>query len=202
VSSHKIVIFAPQKEKKMILPVYAYGQAVLKKVADPIEKDFPNLQELIENMWETMYHASGMGLAAPQIGVSARLFLVDTLQLKDEEKSKGGIKKVFINAQKIEEGGEPWTYEEGCLSIPQITGDVERPAQIKLRYQDENLVEHEEIFTGMNARVIQHEYDHIEGTLFLEHLKPIKRRLLKRKLENIKKGKVSVDYKMKFPVKK
>ncbi|MCH2082744.1 MAG: peptide deformylase [Saprospiraceae bacterium] len=186
----------------MILPVYAYGQAVLKKVADPIEKDFPNLQELIENMWETMYHASGMGLAAPQIGVSARLFLVDTLQLKDEEKSKGGIKKVFINAQKIEEGGEPWTYEEGCLSIPQITGDVERPAQIKLRYQDENLVEHEEIFTGMNARVIQHEYDHIEGTLFLEHLKPIKRRLLKRKLENIKKGKVSVDYKMKFPVKK
>lgn len=186
----------------MILPVYAYGQAVLKKVADPIEKDFPNLQELIENMWETMYHASGMGLAAPQIGVSARLFIVDTLQLKDEEKSKGGIKKVFINAQKIEEGGEPWTYEEGCLSIPQITGDVERPAQIKLRYQDENLEEHEEIFTGMNARVIQHEYDHIDGILFLEHLKPIKRRLLKRKLENIKKGKVSVDYKMKFPVKK
>jgi peptide deformylase len=202
VSRRKIVIFAPQKEKKMILPVYAYGQAVLKKVATPIEKDFPNLTELIENMWETMYHASGMGLAAPQIGVSARLFIVDTLQLKDEEKSKGGIKKVFINAQKIEEGGEPWTYEEGCLSIPQITGDVERPAQIKLRYQDENLEEHEEIFTGMNARVIQHEYDHIDGILFLEHLKPIKRRLLKRKLENIKKGKVSVDYKMKFPVKK
>lgn len=185
----------------MILPVYAYGQSVLKKKADPIDKDFPNLQEFIENMWETMYHANGVGLAAPQVGVSARIFIVDTEQIKDEEKSKDGIKRAFINAQKIEEGGEPWVYEEGCLSIPKVTADVERPAQIRLRYLDENLEEHEELFTGMNARVIQHEYDHIDGILFLEHVKPIKRRMMKRKLENIKKGKIDVDYKMKFPLK-
>ena len=184
----------------MILPVYAYGQSVLKKKAAPIETDYPDLKSLIDNMWETMYHANGMGLAAPQVGLSIRLFIIDTEQLKDRnEKAEDGIKRAFINAQKIDEGGELWPYEEGCLSIPHITADVERPAQIKLRYLDENLEEREEIFTGMNARVIQHEYDHIEGILFLEHLRPLKRRLLKRKLENIKKGKVDVDYKMKFP---
>jgi len=183
----------------MILPIYAFGQPVLKKVSAQIEKDYPELEQLIQNMWDTMYHAHGVGLAAPQIGLGIRLFVVDSEQMMDEEQDKGtGVKKVFINAQKIEEGGEPWDFEEGCLSIPDVRGDVNRPAQLKLRYLDENFVEREDVFTGINARVIQHEYDHIDGILFTEHLKPIKRRLVKRKLENIKKGKVSADYKMKF----
>ena len=183
----------------MILPIYAYGQAVLKKEAEAIQPDYPGLAALIENMWETMYFAEGVGLAAPQIGRSIRLFLVDTDQVKREEEQEAGIKKVFINAQKVEEGGEAWPYEEGCLSIPDVRGEVERPAQIRLRYLDEQFEEHDEIFTGFNARVIQHEYDHIDGILFTEHLKPIKRRLVRRKLDNIKKGKIKVDYKMKFP---
>ncbi|RMF24796.1 MAG: peptide deformylase [Bacteroidetes bacterium] len=182
----------------MILPIYAYGQPVLKKVAQPIEPDYPGLHELIENMWETMYKAEGVGLAAPQVGRSIRLFIVDTRQAMEEGKEDEGLKKVFINPQKLDENGEPWAYEEGCLSIPDIRGDVERPPTIRLRYQDENFQEHEETFTGINARVIQHEYDHLEGILFIELLKPIKRRLIKRKLENIRKGKVQVDYKMKF----
>ncbi len=183
----------------MILPIYAYGQAVLKKEAEAIDPDYPGLEALIENMWETMYFAEGVGLAAPQIGRSIRLFLVDTDQVKQEDGQEAGIKKVFINAQKVEEGGEAWSYEEGCLSIPDVRGEVERPAQIRLRYLDEQFEEHDEIFTGFNARVIQHEYDHIDGILFTEHLKPIKRRLVRRKLDNIKKGKIKVDYKMKFP---
>lgn len=185
----------------MILPIYALGQPVLKKVGAEIDKDYPNLEQLIENMWETMYHANGVGLAAPQIGLAIRLFVVDSEQMMDEddEKEKGtGVKKVFINAQKVEEGGDPWDFEEGCLSIPDVRGDISRPAQLKLRYLDENFVEKEEVFTGINARVIQHEYDHIDGILFTELLKPIKRRLVKRKLENIKKGRISPDYKMKF----
>lgn len=183
----------------MILPIYAFGQPVLKKMANPIDKDYPELEQLIKNMWETMYHAHGVGLAAPQVGLPIRLFVVDSEQMMDEEKDKGtGVKKVFINAQKIEEGGDPWDFEEGCLSIPDVRGDVNRPAQLKLRYQDENFVEKEELFTGINARVIQHEYDHIDGILFTELLKPIKRRLVKRKLENIKKGNVNPEYKMKF----
>lgn len=183
----------------MILPIYAYGQTVLKKEAEPIDPDYPDLEELIENMWETMYQAQGVGLAAPQIGRSIRLFVVDTIQLMEEGKEEEGIKQVFINAEKIEEAGDLWTYEEGCLSIPEVRGDVDRPPQLRLRYQDENFDTREKVFTGMNARVIQHEYDHIDGILFVEHLKPIKRRLVKRKLENIRKGKVKVDYRMKFP---
>ena len=180
----------------MILPIYAFGQPVLKKIAKTIKKDYPDFKELLENMWETMYEAQGVGLAAPQIGRSIRLFLIDTTQTAEEEEK--GIKRAFINAQKIEEGGDLWPYEEGCLSIPNIRGDVERPAQIKLRYQDENFKVHEEIFNGMEARVIQHEYDHLEGILFTELLKPIKRRFVRRKLENIKKGITDVDYKLKF----
>ncbi len=183
----------------MILPIYAYGQTVLKKEAEPIDPDFPELEELIDNMWETMYQAQGVGLAAPQIGRSIRLFVVDTIQLMEEGKEEEGIKQVFINAEKIEEAGEPWSYEEGCLSIPEVRGDVDRPPQLRLRYQDENFDTHERVFTGMNARVIQHEYDHIDGILFVEHLKPIKRRLVKRRLDNIRKGKVKVEYRMKFP---
>ena len=182
----------------MILPIYAFGQAVLKKVGEPIDQNYEGLAELIENMWETMYNAKGVGLAAPQIGRAIRLFIVDTVQIMDEGKEAEGIKRVFINAEKIEEGGDEWDYEEGCLSIPDIRGDVSRPAQIKLRYMDENFEEHTEVFMGMNARVIQHEYDHTDGILFTEYLKPLKRRLIRRRLENIKKGKIASDYKMKF----
>ncbi|HMQ49604.1 MAG TPA: peptide deformylase [Saprospiraceae bacterium] len=184
----------------MILPIYAYGQAVLKKKAEEISPDYPELNKLLEDMWETMYQADGVGLAAPQIGKSIRLFLVDTMQIMEEGKEAEGIKQVFINAQKVEESGEPWNYEEGCLSIPHIRGEVERPKNLSIRFLDENFQEQIKTFEGINARVIQHEYDHIEGVLFVEHLKPIKKRMIQRKLDDIKKGKVSVDYKIKFPL--
>ncbi|MCB0574781.1 MAG: peptide deformylase [Saprospiraceae bacterium] len=185
----------------MILPIFAYGQPVLKKIAAPVEPGFPDLPALIADMWETMYHADGVGLAAPQVGHSIRLFVIDTLQLDKEdgdEAEEKGFKKVFINAQKVEEAGDPWAYEEGCLSIPRIRGDVERPESIRLKYMDENFNEYEETFTGVNARVIQHEYDHIEGVLFTEKLKPLKKRLIQRKLEDIRLGKINPEYKMKF----
>lgn len=187
----------------MILPIIAYGHPVLKKVAASIEPDYPGLEELIANMWETMYHADGVGLAAPQIGQPIRLFVIDTLQIgREEQKEKKdaepGFKKVFINAQKVEETGDLWTYEEGCLSIPRIRGDVDRPPVLRLRYLNEQFEEVEETFRGINARVIQHEYDHIEGILFTERLKPLKKRLIQRKLEDIRVGKISTDYKMKF----
>jgi peptide deformylase len=182
----------------MILSIYGYGQSVLKKKAESIDADYPELEELIANMWETMYQAQGVGLAAPQVGLPIRLFIIDTEQMQEEGKESEGLKRVFINAEKVEENGEPLPYEEGCLSIPDIRGDVIRPAVLHLRYQDEHFEEHEEVFTGMTARVIQHEYDHLEGVLFIEYLKPVKKRLIRKKLENIKKGKISVDYKMKF----
>jgi peptide deformylase len=182
----------------MLLSVYAYGQPVLKKMGKSIPAEYPNLEKLIADMWETMYHANGVGLAAPQIGKAIRLFVVDTIQMMEEGREAEGLKKVFINAEKIEESGEEWAYEEGCLSIPDVRGDVERPANIRLRWVDENFVEQEATFSGLNARVIQHEYDHTDGKLFTEYLKPLKRRLIQRKLENIKKGKVSADYRMKF----
>lgn len=186
----------------MILPIYAYGQAVLRKKGSNITSDYPNLSDLITNMWETMYHANGVGLAAPQIGRSIRLFVVDTVQMMEEGEAEEGVKQVFINAQKIEEDGESWTYEEGCLSIPDIRGDVDRPERIKLTYQDEQFNTHTQEFTGLNARVIQHEYDHIDGVLFTEHLKPVKKQLIRRKLEAIRKGKAKVEYKMVFPAAK
>lgn len=182
----------------MILPIYSYGHPVLKEIGQDITSDYPELTRLIENMWETMYQAEGVGLAAPQIGLPIRLFLVDTQQTQDEGEEHKGIKKVFINAQKLEETGEEWAYEEGCLSIPTIRGDVDRQPILRIRYQDENFETHEETFEGINARVIQHEYDHIEGILFTERLKPVKRQLVRRKLEKIRKGAVSVSYKMKF----
>lgn len=182
----------------MILPIYAYGQPVLKQVGKDIEPDHPNLQELIENMWETMYNASGVGLAAPQVGLSIRLFVIDTIQIMDKGKEAEGIKRVFINAHKVEESGEPWAYEEGCLSIPEVRGDVDRPPTLRLRWVDESFQPYEETFTGVNARVIQHEYDHIDGVLFVEHLKPVKKRLVRRKLEDIRKGKAKAEYKLKF----
>lgn len=182
----------------MILPIYAYGQPVLKKMAKPVENLDEEFKELINHMWETMYNASGVGLAAPQIGQSIRLFLVDTVQVMEEGEEDKGIKRAFINAQMIEETGDTWLYEEGCLSIPDIRGDVERNSTIKIKYLDENFEEREELFDGINARVIQHEYDHIEGKLFTEKLKPLKRKLITRKLDKIKKGKVKSDYRLKF----
>ena len=183
----------------MILPIVAYGHSVLKNKAEDIEKEYDDLGELIANMWETMYNAQGVGLAAPQIGLSKRIFIVDTAQTLDEnEDGEKGIKKVFINPIKLAEDGQFWTYEEGCLSIPNIRGDVDRQDKVRIRYFDEDFNIHEEKFTGLNARVIQHEYDHLEGILFIDKIKPLKRRLLKRKLENIKNGSISVDYKMKF----
>ncbi|NNF20421.1 MAG: peptide deformylase [Saprospiraceae bacterium] len=186
----------------MILPIYAFGQKILKQVGKEIGQDFEDLDTLIANMWETMYNAKGIGLAAPQVGKSLRLFLVDTKQIEEEEQEHVGIKKVFINAEMIEESGEEMNYEEGCLSIPDIRGDVLRQPTIRIWYQDENFEEHEEDFTGINARVIQHEYDHIEGKLFTEKLQPLKKRLIKRKLDNIRKGKIAVDYRMRFAVRK
>jgi len=183
---------------KMILPIYAYGQPVLKKKCEPIDKDYPELDTLIANMWETMYNAEGVGLAAPQIGLPIRMFLVDTVQSMEEGEEDKGIKKVFINAQKIKEEGKIWDYEEGCLSIPNIRGDVSRPEVLRLRYMDKNFKEHEEVFDGINARVIQHEYDHIEGILFTQLLKPIKKKLVKRKLGKIAKGKADASYRLKF----
>lgn len=182
----------------MILPIYAYGQPVLKKNCEPINKDYPELETLIANMWETMYNAEGVGLAAPQIGLPIRMFVIDTVQSMEEGEEDKGIKKVFINAKKIKEGGEPWDYEEGCLSIPNIRGDVSRPAVLRLRYMDENFEEHEEVFDGINARVIQHEYDHIEGILFTQLLKPLKKKLIKRKLDKIAKGRTDASYRLKF----
>ena len=186
----------------MLLPIYAYGQPVLKKVAEDISPDYPNLSKLIENMWETMYEAHGVGLATPQIGQAIRLFTIDTEQIEKEEESQHvGFKKVFINAQKIEESGEKWSYEEGCLSIPNIRGEVMRKPFLTIRYLDEHFVEHTETFDGVNARVIQHEYDHIDGILFTDHLSPVKRTLIRNKLENIRRGKVNAEYKMRFVVK-
>jgi peptide deformylase len=182
----------------MILPIFAYGQPVLKKIAAPITPDYPELETLIANMWETMYHADGVGIAAPQIGLAIRLFVIDTGLIDRKNDEQKGFKRVFINAQMVEEGGAPWNYEEGCLSVPHIRGDVERPDTIRLRWQDEHFVEHEETFNGINARVIQHEYDHIQGVLFTELLKPLKKRLVQRKLEDIRVGKVNTDYKMRF----
>ena len=184
----------------MILPIYTYGHTVLKKLTTDVPEDFPQLCELINDMWETMYNAHGVGLAAPQVGRSLRLFLVDTLQLNgDDEKENEGIKKVFINAEILNETGKEWSYEEGCLSIPALRGDVDRKPEITIRYQDEKFKWHEEQYEGVNARVIQHEYDHILGVLFTEKLKPLKRKLIQRKLDKMKKGKVNAEYKIKLP---
>jgi peptide deformylase len=190
----------------MILPIIAYGDSVLRKVADDIKSDYPNLKELIFNMWDTMYNANGVGLAAPQIGLPIRIFLVDTTPFSDDEdlnpeeqKQLDGFKQTFINAHIEEETGEEWLFNEGCLSIPDVREDVTRKDTIKITYWDEDFKEHTKIFDGLLARVIQHEYDHIEGILFTDKLSALKRRMLKGRLTNISKGKINVDYRMKFP---
>lgn len=187
----------------MILSVVAYGDPVLKRIADPVDPDTitsAEFRELVDSMFETMYNADGVGLAAPQIGKSVRLFIVDTVQLQEpKEPEFKGVRQAFINAEILEESGDEWKYEEGCLSIPNIREDVSRQPAILLRYRDIEGKEHTEKFDGINARVIQHEYDHIEGVLFTDKINPLKKRLLQRKLEKISKGKVSVGYKMRFP---
>ena len=181
----------------MILPVTLYGDPVLKKRAEDIASDFPNLQDVIKNMWQTMYAASGVGLAAPQVGMSIRLFVVDTVQLQEKRKTDfKGIKKVFINPTILEETGEEWKYEEGCLSIPGIREDVFREPVVKIHYFDEHFNEFTETFDDINARVIQHEYGHREGVLFTDKLKPLKRKLLLPKLTKISSGEVDVDYRV------
>ena len=190
----------------MILPIIAYGDPVLRKVSKEITKDYPKLDELIANMTETMKNAQGVGLAAPQIGKDVRLFLIDASpfaesdELEEEEKLfLQGFNRVFINAKIIEEEGEEWAFNEGCLSIPNINEDVFRNETIHIEYQDENFEKKEDTLSVIDDRIIQHEYDHIEGILFTDKLSSLKKRLLKKKLENISKGKVDIGYRMKFP---
>lgn len=178
----------------MKLPIVAYGDPVLKKVCTPIEKDYPDLQLLISNMFETMNNASGVGLAAPQIGLPIRLFIVDT-----GADDKDRYKKVFINAEILEESGELWAFNEGCLSIPDVREDVMRKPNVRIRFYDENWELHEEEVTGMPARVIQHEYDHIQGTLFTDKLSQLRKTMLRSKLTAISKGNIKADYRMRFP---
>lgn len=180
----------------MKLPIVAYGDPVLKKVCKDVEQTYPDLQQLISDMFDTMYAASGVGLAAPQIGLPIRLFIVDT---GADEDGKEGFKKVFINAEIVEESGVEWAFNEGCLSIPEIREDVMRKPNVLIKYYDENWNIHHDKVTGMPARVIQHEYDHIEGKLFTDKLSLLRKRMLQSKLENIAKGNVHTDYKMRFP---
>lgn len=193
----------------MILPIVAYGDPVLKRKADEIEQSHPDLQTLIDNMFETMYEASGVGLAAPQIGKSIRLFVIDGSPFADKDEDEeddplaegiDGFKKVFINPLILEETGEEWAFNEGCLSIPKVREDVYRKPKIRVQYFDENWKKYDEVFEGYKARIIQHEYDHIEGILFTDKLSAIRKKLISKKLANISKGIVSVDYKMKFPL--
>lgn len=186
----------------MKYPITVYGDPLLRKKAKNIDKDDPNLNEIIENMWETMYYSDGVGLAAPQVGKSIRLFLIDASSGADEEPELEGFKKVFINAERIETSGEEWTMNEGCLSLPEIREDVLRKDEVRLRYFDENFVQHEETFKGFAGRVIQHEYDHLEGVLFIDYLSPLRKRLLKGKLNAIASGKVHPHYRIKIPAKK
>mgnify|MGYP001091480195 CR=1 FL=1 len=193
----------------MILPIVAYGSPVLKKKASDITKDYPKLDELIDNMFETMYNANGVGLAAPQIGLSIRLFVVDAKPFSQDEsltekevKELETFKRVFINPKIIEENGIEWDFNEGCLSIPDVHEDIFRKPEIKVEYLDENFEPQVEILSGLPARVVQHEYDHIEGILFTDRISNLKKRLIKSKLNNITKGKIDVGYKMKYPLAK
>ena len=190
----------------MILPIVAYGDAVLRKKAEDISEDYPKLSELIATMFETMYDAYGVGLAAPQIGLPIRLFVIDTNPFSDddelsesEQKQLASFKRTFINAKILEETGDEWAFNEGCLSIPDVREDVFRKPKVKIQYQDEQFKTHVEEFDGLIARVIQHEYDHIEGILFTDKLSALKKRLIKARLTNISKGNIRVDYKMRFP---
>lgn len=193
----------------MILPIIGYGDPVLRKVGEAIAPDYPNLKEIIANMYETMYNAYGVGLAAPQVGLAIRLFVIDTTPFgededlsNDEQNQLKNFKRTFINAKMIKEEGDEWGFNEGCLSIPEVREDVYRNETITIEYCDENFVTKTEVFDGLVARVIQHEYDHIEGVLFTDLLSTLKKQLIKKKLQNIMEGKTRPDYKMKFVSKK
>lgn len=193
----------------MILPIVGYGDPVLRKVGTEVTKDYPNLSETIANMYDTMYNACGVGLAAPQVGFPIRLFIVDTEPFsdsddvtKEEAEQLKGFKKTFINAKMIKEEGEEWGFNEGCLSIPDVREDVYRNRNITIEYYDENFEKKTEEYDGLIARVIQHEYDHIEGVLFTDKISSLKKQLIKKKLQNIMEGKAHPDYRMKFIAKK
>lgn len=193
----------------MILPIVAYGHPTLRKVCTPIDENYPDLKVLIENMWATMYHTNGVGIAAPQVNHPVRIFVVDTVQIvegfdeqdKIDYPNEKPIKQVFINAQVEALEGTPWKYNEGCLSIPKVREDVLREEKVTLSYVDENFEPHTQTFDGITARVILHEYDHIDGKLFIDHLSTLKKKLIKKKLDDISKGKINVGYRMLFPKK-
>ena len=182
-----------------MLPIYVYGSPVLRKVAVDIDKNYEGLDHFISELWETMYKSDGVGLAAPQVGKSIRVFVIDGSPLEEDDSTLKDFKKVFINAHMVEQTGDEWSFVEGCLSIPNIREEVYRPSQIKINYYDENWQYHEDTFDGIKARIIQHEYDHLEGVLFVDKISPLKRRLIGSKLLSITKGKVDVSYKIKLP---
>ncbi len=190
----------------MILPIVAYGDPVLRKVCKDLPEDFAKLKELVANLYETMYNANGVGLAAPQVGLPIRVFVLDTTPFADDDdlsaedrKALKGFTQTFINAHVEEETGVEWAFNEGCLSIPEIREDIKRKDTLTITFVDDDFKEHTETYNGLLARVIQHEYDHIEGILFTDKLSPLKKRMLKGKLNNISKGKIEVDYRMRFP---
>lgn len=206
-----MITFVVKLQDKMILPIVAYGDPVLKRMADEIDENYQGLNKLIDDMFETMYDAQGVGLAAPQIGKSIRLFVVDGSPFAEAEEGEDPdpmaegmehFKQVFINPIIDTEEGDPWSFREGCLSIPQIREDVSRKPKIKISYYDRDWNFKEEIYEGYAARIIQHEYDHIEGILFTDKISPLKRKLLAKRLTNITKGLVEVDYRMRFPKKR
>jgi peptide deformylase len=192
----------------MVLPIVAYGSPVLRKVCEDITPEYPDLAKIIEDMWETMYSSNGVGLAAPQINKAIRLFVVDSEQIFQHMKEDGeqhsfpdapGVKQVFINAHIVEINGAEWAYNEGCLSIPKIREDITRNSVVTLSFLDENFQQCMRTYRGISARVILHEYDHIEGKLFIDYISPLKKKLMKGKLTDISKGKIKVDYRMSFP---
>jgi peptide deformylase len=185
----------------MKYPITVYGDPILRKRAENIEKDTEGLTEILENMWETMYYADGVGLAAPQAGLPIRLFVIDASSGADEEPELKDFRKVFINPEIIELTGEKWVMNEGCLSLPEIREDVTRPDTVRIKYFDENYIEHDEVFSGFAGRVIQHEYDHLEGKLLIDYLSPLRKRLLKSRLNDISRGNIQTKYKIKVPVK-
>jgi peptide deformylase len=183
----------------MLLPITAYGHPTLKKIAQDIDKDYPNLDVIIRDMFETMYFSKGVGLAAPQVDLSIRLLTIDASPYATDYPEAKDFKKVMINARIIEEEGTEWSFNEGCLSVPDIREDVVRKPKIRIQYVDENFQAYDEVYEGVRARIIQHEYDHLQGVLFVERLTSLKKMLLKRKLTDISKGNIKVDYRMKFP---
>lgn len=186
----------------MIFPIIPFGHPVLRKRAEDIGQDYPELDKLISDMYETMYNAKGVGIAAPQVGLSIRLFIVDGSPIEDDTLDMSNFKKVFINPVVLSEDGEEWGYDEGCLSIPDVIEEVYRPEEVRIRYLDRNWVQHEETFVGIQARIIQHEYDHLEGVLFTDHLGGFRKQLIKSRLKRISEGKYATFYPMAQPAKK